>query len=114
MSLFDETILRSLIREELRGVIREELGRAPARAGEYVSVREAARVAGVAPQTIRVWMKAGRLSECHAGRVLRVRRAELEHLMTDGAPVTSAAPTDLTPEQHADRLLRCRKRPPGG
>jgi excisionase family DNA binding protein len=78
------------------------------------SVAEGAQIASVSPQTIRVWIKAGRLRGYNAGRVLRVRRQELEDFLAAGPSL--ATTTDLTPEELADRHFRQRQaarcRPP--
>jgi excisionase family DNA binding protein len=124
VSLFNETELRDIIRDEVRTAIRQELGKKPAAAGEFVSVTKAAQIASVSPQTIRVWMKAGKLRGYNAGRVLRVRRQELEDFLAAGP--SPASTTDLSPEELADRRFRQRQavgcerrssahgRPPGG
>jgi excisionase family DNA binding protein len=124
VSLFNETELREIIRDEIRTVIRQELGHKPAATGDYVSVAEAAQIASVSPQTIRVWTKAGKLRGYNAGRVLRVRRQELEDFLAAGpSPATT---NDLSPKELADRRFRQRQaagcerrsnthcRPPGG
>lgn len=97
MSLFDESALRELLRDELRTVIRQELGNKPATAGDYLSVAEAARIAAVQGQTIRAWIRGGKLREYKAGRVLRVRKLELEAFLANGS--ARSTPADLSPEQ---------------
>jgi len=57
-----------IIRDEVRAAIRQELGKKPAAAGEFVSAAEAAQIASVASQTIRVWTKTGKLRGHDAGR----------------------------------------------
>jgi excisionase family DNA binding protein len=44
----------------------------------YLSTEEAGRICEVTPATVRSWVKAGHLKAYHAGRLLRVKRAELE------------------------------------
>lgn len=124
MSLFNETELRELIRDEIRSTIRQELGKKPATAGEFVSVADAAQIASVTTQTIRVWVREGRLNGYHAGRVLRVRRSELEAFLANGP--SPGTPAGMSPEELADRRFRQRQatgrerrmcahgRPPGG
>ena len=124
MSLFNEAVLREIIRDEVRAAIRQELGKKPAAPGEFVSAAEAAQIASVRPQTIRVWIKTAKLRGYNAGRVLRVRRQELEDFLAAGpSPATT---TDLSPEELADRRFSQRQaagcgrrsgehgRPPGG
>jgi excisionase family DNA binding protein len=80
--IFDEgkllELIRAAVREELRGKVD-----APA---EYISTAEAARIAGVQQVTIRDWMERGRLKRYHAGRQLRVDRAELLALLSAATP----------------------------
>lgn len=81
--------MRRIMREAVRDVVREELsllaqrnsGRSPGADEGYLSVTKAARLADVAPGTIRAWIRAGRLTAKHAGRVLRVSRTELDQFM---------------------------------
>jgi excisionase family DNA binding protein len=85
--------LRQLVRETVREVLREELAPLAHRNStlvsgadeSYLSVAKAARVADVAPGTIRAWIRAGRLTVKRAGRVLRVSRRELAQFMA-GTP----------------------------
>jgi excisionase family DNA binding protein len=91
-AVVDESF-RELVRDAVREVLREELAPLKHRnAGTlqgpedgYLSVAKAARLADVAPGTIRAWIRAGRLTAQRAGRVLRVSRSELEKFMA-GAP----------------------------
>lgn len=90
------------LRAFIAQVVRDELARqrpaAPA-ADEYLSVARAAAVADVAPGTVRRWIREGRLVGHHAGRVLRVRRTDLEALLRGGG----RRDRELTAEQLADR-----------
>ena len=87
-----DATLESVVRRLVREAVREELlafgGVAEAHRNAddaYLSVTKAARVADVAPGTIRAWIRAGRLTSKRAGRVLRVTRSELERFMA-GTP----------------------------
>ena len=104
MSLFNEAELRDIIRDELRAVIRQELGKKPAAAGDYVSVTDAAKIASVQGQTIRSWIRSGRLVGYKAGRVVRVRRSDLEAFLAAGP--AAAGNAELSPEQLADKRFR--------
>ena len=81
--------MRRIMREAVRDVVREELsllarrnaGHSPGADESYLSVTKAARLADVAPGTVRAWIRAGRLTAKRAGRVLRVSRAELDLFM---------------------------------
>lgn len=109
-----EQALRSLLREEVRQVVRDELGglvrseTTPRNVAEpYLSVAKAARVADVAPGTIRAWIRAGRLESRRAGRVLRVARGELERFMSGELSAASRAKvTRRADELSARRGLR--------
>jgi excisionase family DNA binding protein len=96
-----DVALRAMIIEVVRDVVKEEIGRAVAKTSsdEYLSPAEAARIASVAPGTIRRWMREGRIATHRAGRSVRVRRTDLVvFLRAERKP----APT-MTPEQLADR-----------
>jgi len=100
MSL-EETV-RTLIREEVQRVLREELPglladlRPDSHAGdEYLSVQKAAAVAEVHADTIRGWIKSGRLPEHRAGRELRILRGDLQRLLGPRATAAEEAATIL-------------------
>ncbi len=89
-----------LLRDVVRGVVREELHaalqaqarrNAPGEADDegegYMSLAQAARLAAVAPGTIRRWIRERRLKASRAGRVFRIRRRELERFLA--APAES-------------------------
>jgi excisionase family DNA binding protein len=94
-------------REQVRAVVRAtlaELRPATATAGEYLTVAQASELAQVAPDTLRIWIKAGKLPRRMAGRELRVRREDLERLLASGP----TSPT-LTPEAAVARILARRR-----
>jgi len=101
--------LRQLIRETVREVLREELAAAtrrntgPSIAADdgFLSVAKAARLADVAPGTIRAWIHAGRLTAQRAGRVLRISRRELAQFMTG----TPTGPSGAETERRAAHLF---------
>jgi len=101
--------LRQLVRETVREVLRDELASAmrrntgPPLGGDdgFLSVTKAARVADVAPGTIRAWIRSGRLTAQHAGRVLRISRRELAQFMA-GAPT---GPSGAETERRAAHLF---------
>ena len=66
----------------------------PTMAGEYLSTDDAAAVAGVSAASIRAWAKLGRLTVYKAGRLLRIKRADLEDMMRGGASAESTERTD--------------------
>lgn len=96
MSEFEASI-RALVGDAVRAEL-AKLGTSHA-ADEMISTKIAAKVAGVAPGTIRRWVKEGKLREQHAGRVLRISRSDLERMMKSAGPRNDSA----TPEQLARR-----------
>lgn len=80
-------MLRTIVREEIRAAFARHKGEPLRQSGVgdvYLSVTKAARLADVAPGTIRAWIRAGRLDSRRAGRVLRVSRVELETFLATG------------------------------
>src|SRR5687767_13907838 len=49
--------------------------------GEWLSKEEAAESIGVSPKTVQRWIAQGKLKVFRKGRVLRIRKAELEAFM---------------------------------
>ena len=105
MNLFNEDALREIIRDEIRATLRQELGKKPAASGEFVSVADAAQIASVAQQTIRVWIRGGKLKRYNAGRVYRVRRTELEALLASPPGNTEGLGREVTPQEEARRFV---------
>lgn len=108
---FEET-LRAIIREELKSVLRSDL---LARLAEhrcttqeedgYLAIQKAADFADVHSDTIRAWIKAGRLRGYRAGRELRVLRSELRRFLETG---DSAEQRETAEEEAATILARRR------
>lgn len=90
-SLVNESALLDLITEAVRRAVREELATAPQKPHSYLDVAAAASLASVSPQTVRLWIRQGRLRRYSTGRSLRVRRDELEALLAAGPDSDSAA-----------------------
>ena len=111
MSLFSEKLLREIVAEEVRRVLRGEWAEQGRRGGasEYLPVAEAAARAAVAPATIRVWMAQGRLGRYHAGRELRVLASEMDALMRT-PPEGFGQGTQRTSEEGADLYLQRRRK----
>lgn len=95
-----ESDLRDLIREATKLAIRDEVPailrehikqlverdeRATDR-GAALSTVDAAEYVGVSPATIREWVNAGQLRAQRAGRVLKVRRGDLDAFLARAAP----------------------------
>lgn len=96
-----EAALTELVRDALREVIMAEVvplvAKLPAsipngkpEGGEYLTPREAAALAGVQPETIRDWVRKGRLKRNSAGRHLRIGRGDLVAYLTGGAGVLTS------------------------
>ncbi len=111
--MFEEA-LAAVVRDAVRPLqeevarLREELKTAKRVDGpKYLSPEHAAEIADVEPDTIRDWVKAGRLPRYGAGRGVRVKLDDLEELMRrDGG---SDAPTvDL--DAMAAKIVRGRRK----
>lgn len=103
-----DDLLRALVEDVVRRVVREELAHAvtaPPRDHErdYISVRDAARLVGVSANTVRSWFADG-LPQCRRGRVVRILRADLDRFLA----TKSAEPTD--PNDYAAEILARRER----
>lgn len=72
---------------------------------EYLTTAGAATVAAVNEATIRRWVREGKIRGYRAGRVLRVRRDELDQMLETGRRVTRAASNDESPEELAMRAV---------
>lgn len=99
-----EQTLRALVLQEVRAEVRRAVADA-LRPDEFLSPASAAKIAEVKPETIRRWVKAGKLTRFGVSgakkrtRVLRVSRRELEQLLRhDGAQND-----ELSPEQLAEQ-----------
>ena len=99
LDLYAEEPEAELVRIEVDSRVRAALAERTAVA-ELLSTAEAGRYARVAPRSIRRWLVQGKLQALHAGRELRIRRADLDKLMCRGRRRTDAG---LTPEQLAER-----------
>lgn len=91
--------IAELVRVEVDARVRAALAERPA-VDELLSTAEAAQYAKVTPRSIRRWLDQGKLRALHAGRELRIRRADLDELMRGGRRQTAA---ELTPEELAAR-----------
>lgn len=94
------------IAELIREIVRDEVRRAMAAmerpaSDEFMSTGAAAAFASVAGGTIRRWIREGKLAGHKAGRVVRVKRADLERLLGEGARPDEDR--EHTPEEMARR-----------
>ena len=82
------------IRDEMPALLREYLARAdamrelvrPVTRDEPLSTRAAASYAGVSEPTIRAWAASGQLRTIRAGRVIKVRRSDLDAFLARSTP----------------------------
>lgn len=82
------------IRDELPAIIREHLARLEeareavrsAASDPALSTKAAARHAGVSEPTIRSWAVSGQLRAIRAGRVIKVRRSDLDAFLARSSP----------------------------
>ncbi len=51
---------------------------------DFLTVDEAAAILKVAPNTIRDWLKSGKLKGGKIGRLWRIREADIDELVTKG------------------------------
>ena len=90
---FEETlrqIVREVVREEMRTIMREELAAAlvaPVGTSQadvspiYVTPKEAAEITNVSEKTIRRWVQHGGLHATEIGRLIRIKRIDLDEFM---------------------------------
>jgi excisionase family DNA binding protein len=92
-----------LFSAELEALIDAKVRRAVAdalRVDEFLTPAEAAKLARVNPQTIRKWVKVGKLKRLTVGKVrIRVSRNELERLIKRGVA------NDESPEEMAAKAF---------
>jgi len=85
MPMLEETLrlmIRDLVREEIANYLRAQA--TPANtdgSGEWLTLSQAARLAGVHVATVRRWADAGYLQRGGVGRSVRVQRKALEALL---------------------------------
>src|SRR3954468_5950568 len=98
---FDNAI-RSMLREEIRAAVREELRallpELPAsstQGDDFLSVKDAAKVARVCSATVRVWLRHGQLKRYGTARLPRIRRSELVRFMASQAPIEPEQPRPI-------------------
>jgi len=96
MGDLDDTI-REIVRDEIKKALAET---APS---DYLSPRSAAALAEVTTRTIRQWIADGKIAGHGTGRLVRVRRADLERLLREGG--RRRCVDDMSPEARADRVF---------
>ena len=117
-----ETVIRTLIREEVSHVVADtlvpqlrelktRLGPSAANCDIYdkerlLSVDDAASFVGVRASTIRDWIHRGVLRSCRAGRLLRVRLADLHAYLARSTELGSSGTDNINVEAIADSILK--------
>jgi len=84
-----EAALHDVVRDAVRAVLREDLPRllreaapGPRTPGpRFLPIREAAKVAGVRPKTVRRWLKLGRLARHGTGRTILIEAEDLDRFL---------------------------------
>ena len=84
-----ESAFLALVRQAVAEALADQQARSIAPASspppaEYLTFDDAAAYASVSKGTIRNWVKAGRIGSYGVGRVARVKRAELDALLSQG------------------------------
>src|SRR4051812_23946650 len=108
-------MLRRIVREEVRAIVREELAAAappktapaPAAALLYLTPREAAQIANVSGKTLRRWVQDGKLPARSLGRLIRIARADLVDFMERGGATSK---NTETADEIATRVMRRARR----
>lgn len=102
-----EDTLRILVREEVRSAVREVVATLrPAGESPLMTVREAASFARVAEPTVRSWIQQGKLNRYGTKGALRIKRDELERLLTSR---DEPRMTDADLDARADELAKRRR-----
>jgi excisionase family DNA binding protein len=95
--------VRVAVREEMRGAVRELLEEIrPGQPADYLTAEEAAAIARTHPETMRQWLREGRLPRHKKGREWLVRRSDLEEYLK----ATDKAPSADSMEARAAAILR--------
>lgn len=103
-----EDAFRAMLRDIVREVVRDELASLKNAGADivedprYVCAREAAEIASVNEETIRVWVRQGFLQAHWAGRKLRIERGDLDEFMRRGLPTRAE---DFDADELARKLL---------
>lgn len=101
--------IRRIVREEVRSAISEMIDNQapkPDIGADYLSIDEAAKIARLHHSTLRQWIKDGTLKAFRAGRVYRIRRADLDERLT----AKVADPISLKVEERVSAILAKRAR----
>ena len=116
-----ETAIRELVRDVVRDVVRDELSTALHQsveptpqidtdaepAAEYVSAKTAATILEVNEETIRVWTRKGVLPAHWAGRLLRIKRADIDRFVLTGG---NAEREEFDVDAEAKKLLASKRK----
>ena len=87
-----ESVLRQIIRDEMRSVLREILVLSRAEPDEYLSLKRAAKIADVDARTLRRWIREGQLTaHVTPGGLPRILRSELDRALMPSRPADDLA-----------------------
>jgi len=84
-SILGEALLgaiRQAVREEVHTLLKETHGTTKATSKPYLSVKEAAEMASLAPSTVRLYIRKGKLKALKVGRRVVIEKAELERFLS--------------------------------
>lgn len=107
-----ESKIRAAVEALVSALVDAARAPTPEPVAEYLSTVAAATVASVNEGTIRRWVRAGKLRGYRAGRVLRVRRDELDQMLATGrrSSANDESPEEMAKRDHADDLAKRRAR----
>jgi excisionase family DNA binding protein len=98
-----EETIRDIVREEVERAVRGLASPAPMQLlPAYLAVREAADLSKVRPETVRGWVNSGALPRRGIGRIIRVRRDQLEAFLAVGVTSRNA---DLDLDERARDII---------
>ena len=78
---------------------------------EYLTVNEIGEHLKLNPQTVRNWIDQGRLPAVRIGRRVRIRRADVDRLLTQGTTATvEPQPETIAPSEALEQLTQALER----
>jgi excisionase family DNA binding protein len=75
-------IIRQAFREEVHTLLKVVHGPTKETSKPYLSVKEAAEMASLAPSTVRLYIRKGKLKALKVGRRVVIEKAELERFLS--------------------------------
>ncbi len=86
--------VRTVLREEIPALVMHDRSKPTVVGTEFVTMKEAARIASVSYSTIRGWVASGRLPIIGDGRTIRVRLSALEAALRGREHQRTSRPAD--------------------